>query len=349
MADILIVAPNWIGDAVMSEPLLRVLKNSGAKITVLATPWVASVYRAIASVDAVIEANFSHGQLEFNQRRRLARVLQSRGFTHAILLPNSWKSALIPVMAGIPNRLGYKGELRTWLLSKHLVNPPRDNRPPMVKHYLELAKLMNPLIDLSHPSLQLPKLMIRESELFVSKHFEAIPNQNHYFILAPGAEYGPAKQWPADHFSDLATEILIKDSLAFIVLLGSSKDDPISKNIIENIGTSLQSRIINLCGKSTLDESMLIVSRAAGLVSNDSGIMHIGAAFQVPQVAIYGSSDPRHTPPLSPFAGIMFLGLECSPCHQRKCPLGHLNCLKGISHSSVFLELNHQTELVKAH
>jgi heptosyltransferase-2 len=335
MSNILIIAPNWIGDAVMSEPLIRCLRDFGGNLTVLATPWVAPVYRAMPAKPKIIEMAFSHGKLELSKRINVAKHIKSLGFEQAILLPNSWKSILIPVLAQIPEIFAYKGELRSLFITKSLENPPKKNRPPMVNHYLNLANLVrtnsNNLNEIYRPKLVVDDLL--------TERLLNIRINPHFYVLAPGAEYGSAKQWPLHHFAELAIQLLHSAPSSDVVLMGSSKDYLICEQILQFVDKNLQHRIKNLAGVASLDQSISIISKANGLASNDSGLMHIAAALEIPQIAFYGSSDPKHTPPLSPFAGILFLGLDCSPCHQRKCPLGHLNCLNQIKPQAAFDEL----------
>jgi len=339
MPQTLVIAPNWIGDAVLSEPFIRCLSGALGQITVLATPWVAPVYRAMPSKPNVIEGDFSHGKVELAKRRQLAQIVKDKHFDQVFVLPNSWKSILIPVLAKVPKIYGYQGELRSAFLAKYLPNPSKKNRPPMVDHYLDLAKL----IDLQ-PNVQQENRPQLDVEAFKQNQAKdlllPLPHPEKFYILAPGAEFGPAKQWPVKHFAELATQLLQHNPSSSIVLLGSSKDSVICEEIIQELDTNLRSNILNLCGLASLDQSIALIPQAKGLASNDSGLMHIAAAFGIAQIAFYGSSDPKHTPPLSPFAGILFLGLDCSPCHQRKCPLGHLNCLNQITSQSAFDELN---------
>jgi heptosyltransferase-2 len=335
MSKSLIIAPNWIGDAVMSEPLIRRLKDFGGDITVLATPWVAPVYRSMPAKPNVIEMAFSHGKIELSKRINLAKHIKMLGFDQAILLPNSWKSILIPVLAQIPEIFAYKGELRSLFITKSLENPPKKNRPPMVNHYLNLANLIRTnSVNLNETNR--PRLEVDDS---LTEKLSNIRISPLFYILAPGAEYGPAKQWPVNHFGELAIKLLHSAPSSDVVLMGSSKDTLICEQILQFVDKDLHHRIKNLAGVASLDQSISIISKASGLASNDSGLMHIAAALEIPQIAFYGSSDPKHTPPLSPFAGVLFLGLDCSPCHQRKCPLGHLNCLNQIKPQAAFNEL----------
>jgi heptosyltransferase-2 len=342
MHRILVIAPNWIGDAVMSQPLLATIKtsNPNAVIDVLATPWVAPVYRACSEVTELIEADLCHGQLQWGLRRTLAAQIKQRDYAASYVLPNSLKSALIPWLAGIPIRIGYQGELRRFLLTEAKANSPKTQRIPMVEHYAHLCA-PPPNAD---AAMRVPHLSPTASALEAARtRLEAAGIQaNTFVVLCPGAEYGPSKRWPARHFAELAQSILKTKPTAGIVLIGSPSDRVIGDAIVSGaaLATSSASRIFNWCGSTSLDEAIAIISLCSNVVSNDSGLMHIAAALQVPQVAVFGSSDPKHTPPNSAKATILSLHLPCSPCHQRKCPLGHLNCLNQISSAQVFAALH---------
>lgn len=342
MHRILVIAPNWIGDAVMSQPLLAAVKasNPNAVIDVLATPWVAPVYRACSEVTELIEADLRHGQLQWGLRRELAAQIKKRDYAACYVLPNSLKSALIPWLASIPIRIGYQGELRRFLLTETKANAPKTQRIPMVEHYAHLcASARN-----ADVATRVPQLIPTASALEAARtRLEAAGIQaNALVVLCPGAEYGPSKRWPATHFAELAQSILKAKPTAGIVLLGSQSDRVIGDAIFSGAvsATNPESRIFNWCGSTSLDEAIAVISLCSNLVSNDSGLMHIAAALQVPQVAVFGSSDPKHTPPNSAKATIISLHLPCSPCHQRECPLGHLNCLNHISSAQVFAALH---------
>jgi heptosyltransferase II len=333
MHRILVIAPNWIGDAVMSQPLLAVIKASypNAAIDVLATPWVAPVYRACSEVAELIESDLRHGQLQWGVRRTLAAQIKKCDYASCYVLPNSFKSALIPWLAKIPVRIGYQGELRRFLLTETKANSPKTQRIPMVEHYANLCT-PDTLTRLPHLSPTASELEAARTRLQV-----AGIQTDSFVVLCPGAEYGPSKRWPAAHFAALAQSVLKEKPNASVVLLGSSSDRAIGDAIVS--GAASQGRIFNWCGTPSLDEAIAIISLCSKVVSNDSGLMHIAAALQVPQVAIFGSSDPNHTPPNSAKAIIISLHLPCSPCHQRECPLGHLNCLNQISPERVFAAL----------
>jgi heptosyltransferase II len=337
MHRILVIAPNWIGDAVMSEPLLAAIKVSypHAVIDVLATPWVAPVYRACSEVSELIEADLQHGQLQWGMRRALAAQIKKRDYASCYVLPNSLKSALIPWLANIPVRIGYQGELRRLLLTETKANSPKTQRIPMVEHY---ANLCTPSHNVD-AAVRVPQLSPTAAALESARmRLQAAGIQTDTLVvLCPGAEYGPSKRWPTAHFAALAQSILDATPTASVVLLGSPSDHAIGDAIIS--GAASQDRIFNWCGATSLDEAIAIISMCNNLVSNDSGLMHIGAALQIPQVAVFGSSDPNHTPPNSAKAIVISLHLPCSPCHQRECPLGHLNCLNQISPERVFAAL----------
>jgi heptosyltransferase-2 len=337
MNRILVIAPNWIGDAVMSQPLLAAIKTSypNAAIDVLVTPWVAPVYRACSEVTELIEADLRHGQLQWGLRRALAAQIKKRKYASCYVLPNSLKSALIPWLANIPVRIGYQGELRRFLLTETKANSPKTQRIPMVEHYANLCAPSGNLNTTINPPYLVPMASALES---ARARLQAAGIQTDALVvLCPGAEYGPSKRWPAAYFAVLAQSILNAKPAASLVLLGSPSDRAIGDTIVSSAAS--QSHTFNWCGATSLDEAIAIISLCSKVVSNDSGLMHIAAALQVPQVAIFGSSDPSHTPPNSAKASIISLHLPCSPCHQRECPLGHLNCLNQISPERVFAAL----------
>jgi heptosyltransferase-2 len=249
---------------------------------------------------------------------------------------------IIPLLAGISKKIAYVGESRSIFLTRALPNPNKSDRPSMVGHYLALAFKTPFNVSQSNVQDYYPRLAIKPNVIESCKNIlkNYLPQAHQFFIIAPGAEFGPAKQWPTNHFSSLANLLLSQYKEYGIVILGSKKDATIADQILYGLEPKHLARVQNLCGKIPLIEAMGILSMSQGLISNDSGMMHIGAALTVPQVAVFGSSDPSHTPPLSNKASIMYLGLDCSPCHQRKCPLEHSNCLVKISPESVFNEFN---------
>jgi heptosyltransferase-2 len=325
----LIIAPQWIGDAVMTEPLLRRLHARGERLAVGALPWVAPVYRAMPQVAEVIEFPFAHGGLQWRERRRLAQQIKGR-FDTAYVCPNSFKSALLPWLAGIPRRVGYQGEARIGLLTQRLNNPPKGQRPPMVAFYSALSGDADVASD--RPQLQLarPELEAALTALNLTRL--------GYHVLAPGAEYGEAKRWPAHHFAALAAQLDWP-----VVLLGSGKEAALCASIAEPVNAQRPGHCLDLAGKTTLVQALGVIAACKSMVSNDSGLMHVAAGFGVAQVAIFGSSSPLHTPPLNALARVLWLkldaayqpALDCAPCFERICPLGHTRCLNDILPSRV--------------
>ena len=314
----LVVAPQWIGDGVMSEPLLARLAARGEQLTVGALPWVAPVYRAMPQVHEVIELPFAHGRLDWAGRKRLASDLRGR-FDAAYVLPNSIKAALIPFMARIARRVGYHGEGRYGLLNERLPNP--QGRPPMVAFYSALAGDASD----SASADERPRLQLSDETLVAATDAAGL-RRAAYWVFAPGAEYGPAKCWPATHYAELARSLHAEHGLP-VLLLGSAKE----LALCESIAALTPGACRIMAGKTSLHDAMALIAASRGVVSNDSGLMHVAAAFGVPQVAVFGSTSPEHTPPLNPQAKVVWLkheiGLECSPCFDRTCRFGHTRCL----------------------
>lgn len=342
MRRILIIAPNWIGDAVMTQPLLAKLKTlyPEAKIDVLASSWVAPIYRACSEVNNVIEAKFEHKKLQWQMRKQLAKELQQANYQACFVLPNSLKSALIPWLANIPFRIGYRGELRYGLINLTLDNPSKVNRPPMVEHYLALSQLLQEESQQTTAHEIAPRLNVssKAKESIAAKLQNANIDQESVYVMCPGAEYGPTKRWPTEHFAALAQNLIASNTKNSIILLGSKSDHALAAEIASL--AKLPSNILNWCGSTSLDEAIALIGLSKAVISNDSGLMHIAAALKTPQVAIFGSSDPAHTPPLSDEAKVIWLNMPCSPCHKRECPLGHLKCLKDIQPEQVLATLN---------
>jgi heptosyltransferase-2 len=346
MPGILIIAPNWIGDAVMTQPLLASIKAlyPDSTIDVLASTWVAPIYRACSEVSEVIEARFEHKQLQWGLRKQIAKQVESKKYQACFVLPNSFKSALIPWLANIPLRIGYRGEMRFGLLNVVLDNPSKVNRPPMLEHYLALSTLLNDdeVIE-RQPSVSNeidPRLNVsKNAKQSVERKLQSANiNLGSIYVMCPGAEYGPSKRWPTDHFASLATQLVSNNPNHHIILLGSQSDQILGTEIVSL--AKQNSHIHDWCGNTSLDEAIALIGISKAVISNDSGLMHIAAALQTPQVAIFGSSDPAHTPPLSEKAKVIWLSLPCSPCHKKECPLGHLKCLKDILPEQVLTTLN---------
>ena len=332
MTNALIIAPQWIGDAVMTEPLLRRLHARGERLTVGALPWVAPVYRAMAQVADVIEFPFAHGGLQFRERKAIARRIEGQ-FDKAYVLPNSLKSALLPFLASIPERIGYLGEARIGLLTHRLKNP--KTKPPMVAFYSALSGEAGLEDDR-------PQLRISAADTASTLNEWGL-RQGGYTVFAPGAEFGAAKRWPARHFSELAARLDLP-----VVLLGSGKEAALCEEVAAPVNAQQAGKCLNLAGKTSLPQALALIAASRSTVSNDSGLMHVAAALGVTQVAIFGSSSPLHTPPLNDRARVLWLKadpayqppLDCAPCFARECPLGHTRCLNDIDPERVLRALH---------
>lgn len=323
MTKILIIAPAWVGDAVMAQPLFMRLKQRfpDATIDAYAPPWVAPVLRRMPEINTIIDNPFGHGQLRLLDRIKTARELRAHHYDQVIVLPNSLKSALIPFFARIPLRSGFAGEFRYGLLNDAR---PLDVSayPLMVERFALLAEPRGQALARPVPH---PRLRTNEAQQAATLTKLGLTHTPPVIALCPGAEYGPAKRWPAAHFANLAQALQQRGYQVW--LIGSNKDQAIGVSIEQLSNRACR----NLCGQTSLDEAVDLLGCTTAVVTNDSGLMHVAAALDKPLVAIYGSSSPGFTPPLSGKARIVSLNLPCSPCFKRECPLGHLNCLLDIS------------------
>lgn len=319
---ILVVAPSWIGDTIAAQPLFMRLeaRYPGVTIDALAAPWVAPVLTAMPQIERVIPNPFAHGAIQFKERAALGRSLRANRYDEAVVLPNSWKSALIPFFARIPVRTGFVGEARYGLLNR-LHRLDKQALPRQVDRYAQLAE--DPGVALPQP-LPYPQLTRRAHTIAATLAAFDLAVVPAPAVLCPGAEYGPAKRWPAEYFAQLAR--LLADRGVPVWLLGGKQDAAIG----ERIEALSEGAAKNLCGKTDLSQALDLMSLARVAVTNDSGLMHVAAALGVPVVAIFGSSSPAYTPPLSDAALALSLGLPCSPCFKRECPLKHLKCLNDL-------------------
>ncbi len=324
----LIVAPSWIGDTIMAQPLFARLhaKHPGLQLDALAPHWVAPVLQRMGEIAEVVNSPFAHGQLSLKARWRLARQLAARSYDAVYVLPNSLKSALVPFMAGIPQRVGFTGESRFGLVNvRH--NLDKSALPLMVERFAQLAEAPGAALPkpISYPKIR-STAADQEKTLFELK----LERPARIVAFCPGAEYGPAKRWPAAHFAALA-KMLAAQGYA-IWLFGSPKDHAVA----EEIAQLAPGLCRNLCGATSLGQAVDLLAMTDLVVCNDSGLMHVAAALGRPIVALYGSSSPGFTPPLSDQADILSLKLDCSPCFKRECPLGHLDCLNKLSPEQVY-------------
>ncbi|MFZ2267794.1 MAG: lipopolysaccharide heptosyltransferase II [Azonexus sp.] len=324
----LIVAPSWIGDTIMAQPLFARLhaRYPGLQLDALAPRWVAPVLQRMGEISAVIDSPFGHGQLALKPRWRLARQLAAGAYDSVYVLPNSLKSALVPFMAGIPQRVGFTGESRYGLINvRHTLD--KAALPLMVERFAQLAE--TPGTPPPRP-IAYPHIRSTPAEQQQTLDELGIERPARLVAFCPGAEYGPAKRWPAAHFAALAKRLAAQGFAVW--LFGSPKDH----GVAEEISRLAPGLCRNLCGATSLTQAVDLLALANLVVCNDSGLMHVAAALDRPLVTLYGSSSPGFTPPLSERADILSLQLDCSPCFKRECPLGHLNCLTQLAPEMVF-------------
>lgn len=312
---VLIVGPAWVGDMVMAHALVRTVSRNqpGAAIDMVAPAWSAPLIERMPNVRKAIPLPLGHGEFRWAVRRKLGVSLRDRQYSQAIVIPRSFKAALVPFHARIPTRTGYLGETRYGLLNdiRKLDKIVLDgtakryaalgfasdaDQPPPVP-----APILNAWID--------DALMTRLGLV-----------RGALVALMPGAEYGPAKQWPPAHFHTLARSLASQG--VQVVVLGSAKEHALGERIVDGIAGAF-----NACGETSLVEAIDLLAAAHVAVSNDSGLMHVAAAVGCSVVGIYGSSSPAFTPPLTSKSNILWRQLECSPCFKRTCPLGHTRCL----------------------
>lgn len=324
---ILVIGPSWVGDMVMSHSLYISLKQQhpNAELHVMAPAWCCTLLERMPEVDKAIIMPLGHGDFKLAERFRLGRKLAGEGYDWAIVQPNSLKSALIPLFAGIKKRTGWKGESRYGLLNDLRSN--RRNFPLMVERYNALAYPKSQMQDhhclanLPWPTLQ----MDTKSQQQALEQF-TLNVSRPVLSLCPGAEFGPSKRWPEQHYAEVAKQQIEQGKQVWI--FGSAKDIPVAEAIRHYLPTPLQEHCHILAGKTSLHQAIDLMALSAMVVTNDSGLMHIAAALQCPLVAVYGSTSPQYTPPLAERVAVVHTDIECRPCFQRECPLGHLKCLK---------------------
>lgn len=336
---ILVIGPSWVGDMVMSQSLYKALKQKHphATIDVLAPAWCEPILARMPEVNRSIEMPIGHGAFDIKGRWKIGRGLKSQGYTHAFVLPNSAKSALIPLFAGIPQRIGWKGEMRYGLLTD--LRPDKRLFQYYVERFVALAsdkKSMKQEVKLE--SCPRPALRVdtqAQANTFIKF---GLSNERTIVGMCPGAEFGPAKRWPDKHYAEVAEHAIQQGQQVW--LFGSGKDREVTEKIRDALTKEAQSHCYNLAGSTSLIEAVDLLAACDTVVSNDSGLMHISAAVGANVIAVYGSSSPDYTPPLTDKLTIVHTNIECRPCFKRECPLGHMNCLNQLGSEQVIKHLN---------
>lgn len=333
---ILVVGPSWVGDMVMAQSLFMTLRREqpDATLDVLAPAWSLPILERMPEVTNGIAMPVGHGQLGLRARWQLGRQLATHGYAQAIVLPGSLKSALVPWFAGIAKRTGFRGEMRYGLIND-MRALDRGRLPMTVQRFVALGL---PSQSGQPPDVPPPRLAPSAPNARALQERLGLSSDRPAVAFMPGAEYGPAKQWPAGHFAQLAQLLIAAGEQVW--LLGSAKDQALGEAIVQAVTGPARAHLHNLCGQTRLGDAVDLLSLCRAAVSNDSGLMHVAAALGVPLVGLYGSSDPQHTPPLTAQARVMYLGLPCSPCFKRECPLGHTRCLHDIHPPQVLQALS---------
>lgn len=373
---ILIVGPAWVGDMVMAQCLFKLLKQQQPDviIDVLAPAWSLSLLARMPEVSSAIVMPFGHGQLQLRKRYQFAKTLRAKKYDQGIVLPNSFKSALILWWANIPVRTGWRGEMRYVVLNDMRILD-KKRYPLMIERFMMLGLSAHESLPKEYP---IPELHISiESQIAALTKYNLFPASNlkeislkdvtsesilteknpiseaTTFIVAetitpilakskippilalcPGAEFGPAKRWPDEYYAAIANAKL--DAGWHVWIFGSQKDKPVAEHIMQLTAQ----RCVNLAGLTSLEEAIDLLSLATAVVSNDSGLMHIAAALKKPLIAVYGPTSPAFTPPLSAHAKVLSTPVECQPCFQRVCPLKHHRCMSDLKPERVLTAMN---------
>ena len=332
MMNILLIAPNWLGDLIMSQSLIKWLKihYKPQKIDMLAPKSIADAVIRMPEVNQVISHNWQSGKLNLAERFKCAKKIQNR-YDWAIILPVSFKSALIPAFAKIPKRTGFLGECRYGLINDVIDAPHKLGKNKNLTQraiYLSLLKVNEMQLSEKEKQQIIPQLEVDAvNQNRLNPEFQINPNKK-LIAFAMGSNYGQAKRWSIANFGSLAQKLIEQNCQ--ILLLGSNKERQLAVDFLKNKKIDPK-QVIDAIGKNSLAKSLDLLSLCSVLVSNDSGLMHVANALKVKTIIIYGSSSPVFTPPLAhneSQATIFKSNLPCAPCFERTCRYSHYNCLK---------------------
>lgn len=334
-AKILIRSTNWIGDAVMTTPAVRSIRENfpDSELSLLVLPWVSDVFRHSPRIDRILTYDRNGRHKGVAGKWRLGRELAGEGFDCAILLQNAFEAAFITTVAGIPVRGGYTTDGRGLLLTHGVKKHPDIKTKHQVHYYQEMLQGLG----LETGDNQLELFIPDDIRASAGKRIEAMTGrplgERPLIGLNPGAAYGPAKKWPAAKYGGLAGMLFAEEG-ADIAVFGTDADNQAARTISDAAGEACTT--LDFTGKTSLMEAMALMSCCDAFVTNDSGLMHVAAALRVPQVAVFGSTDHIATGPFSDNALIVRNPMDCSPCLKPECPKQHLRCLEQISVPDVF-------------
>jgi heptosyltransferase II len=329
MNRILIRGPNWVGDAVLAVPAMKAVRARfpDAEITLLVRPWVAGLFSAAPFVDEVWSETRPSSLADWV---RVTREIRNRRFDLALLLPNSFESALMMFAGGVPQRMGYATDARQWMLTDAVTPPPEPLH--QIHYYLDLVRALSAEPD--RPSIEIQATDDERSTARRLLAAEGIAHDAAFLVLNPGAAYGSAKRWYEDHFAG-AADVLARGFGLRVAIIGSEGERRIANQICERMTTAAAV----LSGKTSLETLMGVLAESSLMITNDSGPMHIAAALGVPTVAIFGSTDESVTGPYGPRTRVVKHAVECSPCLLRECPIDH-RCMRGVSVGDVCRAVN---------
>ncbi len=332
---ILVIGPSWVGDMVMAQSLFKLLKhqNANLSIDVLAPSWSQPILNRMPEVSRAIDMPVGHGSLDWKLRRKIGIKLRTEKYTQSIILPNSLKSALIPWFAKIQHRTGWRGEMRYGLIND-IRSLKKKSYPLMVQRFAALALTKDAILP---KSIEPPALKSYKDKAVNLINKLGVNGDRKILVLCPGAEFGPSKQWPAKYYAEVAANRISEEWQVW--LLGSDKDKRVGQEIINYLPNSYRNLCHNLAGLTQLDEAIDLLSVANIVVTNDSGLMHISAAIDIPLIVLYGSTSPHFTPPLNNEAVALSIPVECGPCFKRECPINSMKCLDDLTPAKVISEL----------
>src|SRR5262245_20546008 len=317
---ILVRGPNWVGDAVLAIPAIKALREhfQGVELTLLVRPWVAGLFTSAPFVDKVWSEAKPTGVGDW---ARITRNIREHRFDMALLLPNSFESALMMFLGGVPQRVGYATDGRRWMLTT-AVTPPAGFRH-QVHYYLDLVRTLSAAPE--RPSIEIHAAPEERDAARNLLNAAGVEKKASFMVLNAGAAYGSAKRWREDRFAEVADLLATEFGLS-VVLIGSEAE----RTIAENIRSRMKTKSAVLNGRTSLETLIGVLAESSLMITNDSGPMHIAAALGTPTVAIFGSTDERATGPLGLRTRIVRRPVECSPCLLRECPIDH-RCMNGVS------------------